>query len=94
MVTLVAARVEVSSTFENDRQTHYLFKMEDGNAFHSEEVDEKPEEGSSDDKLVIELVKGQKVIWAIQSRGYKDIQKKNEVWKVIAPLIGKDGKLA
>ena len=47
--------------------------MEDGNAFHSEEVDEKPEVGSSDDELLIELVKGQKVIWATQSRGYKDI---------------------
>ena len=93
MVALVAARVQFSSTFESDRRTRYLFKMDDGNACHSEEADEKPEEGSSDDELLIQLVKGQKGIWAIQSRGHKDIQKKNEAWEVIAPLIGKDADI-
>ena len=32
--------------------------MGDGNAFHSEDFGEKPQEGSSDDELLIKLING------------------------------------
>ena len=36
-----------------------------------EEVNEYPRE-VCDDELLIELIKGHRVIWATQNRGYKD----------------------
>ena len=58
-----------------------------------EEVNEYPRE-VCDDQVLIELITGHRVIWATQSRGYKDLQKKHEAWKLIASVMGNDGKFA
>ena len=50
--------------------TENLFMMEDGTVFLGEKFNENPQQ-DGDNELLIELSKGQKVIWAAQSRVFK-----------------------